>query len=65
MMGCDPTMAGVKDPWKKLAKLADTRLNCELRILEILDQIACIEHEQDEIIKDLNSEVVWIYRRKP
>jgi hypothetical protein len=63
-MSGDPTMAGVKSPWKKLIKLSDSRLNCEMKILEMLDQISCIEHEQDEIIKDLNSEVVWVYRRK-
>lgn len=63
-MSGDPTMAGVKNPFKKLQKLADSRLNLEMKILEMLDQIYCIEHEQDEIIKTLNSEVVWIYRRK-
>ena len=61
----DPTMAGVKNPFKKLQKLADSRLNLEMRILEMLDQISCIEHEQDMILKDLNSEVVWLERRKP
>ena len=63
-MNGDPTMAGVKDPFKRLEKLAESRLNLELQILEKLDQISCMEHEQDEILKDLNSEVVWVYRRK-
>jgi hypothetical protein len=63
-MSGDPTMAGVKDPFKRLEKLAERRLNLELQILEKLDQISCMEHEQDEILKDLNSEVVWVYRRK-
>ena len=64
---CDPTTAGIKDPFKKLKKLADTRLNIEENILAALDKIQCIEHEQDEIIKSLNDEsgVVWLYRRKP
>ena len=63
---CDPTMAGVKDPFKKLKKLADTRLNLEENILQMLDKIQCIEHDQDEIIKSLNADagVVWLYRRK-
>jgi len=47
---CDPTMAGVKDPFKKLKKLSDTRLNLEENILQMLDKIQCIEHDQDEII---------------
>jgi hypothetical protein len=63
---CDPTMAGVKYPFKKLKKLADTRLNLEENILQMLDKIQCIEHDQDEIIKNLNADagVVWLYRRK-
>jgi len=63
---CDPTMAGVKDPFKKLKKLSDTRLNLEENILQMLDKIQCIEHDQDEIIKGLNADagVVWLYRRK-
>jgi hypothetical protein len=60
-------MAGVKDPFKKLKKLADARLNLEENILQMLDKIQCIEYEQDEIIKNLNADagVVWLYRRKP
>ena len=63
---CDPTMAGVKDPFKKLKKLSDTRLNLEENILQMLDKIQCIEHDQDEIIKGLNADagVVWLYLRK-
>jgi hypothetical protein len=45
----DPTMAGTKDPAKRRIKLEDSRLNLYLIILQMLDQIACIEHEIKEL----------------
>lgn len=55
-------MAGVKNPVKRLKKLSESRLNLEMKILEMLDQISCIEHEQDEIAKSLGA--VGYYRGK-
>jgi hypothetical protein len=47
----DPTMAGIKDPKKKIRKLEDSRLNLWLLILQMQDQISCIEHEIRELKK--------------
>lgn len=55
-------MAGVKDPFQRLKKLSESRLNLEMKILEMLDQISCIKHEQDEIARSLGA--VGYYRGK-
>ena len=48
MMG-DPTMAGIKNPAKKIAKLNERiyHLLCEIEMRE--DQIAVMRHEIEEL----------------
>jgi hypothetical protein len=47
----DPTLAGCKGQ-RRIRKLEERRLNCWLQVLQLLDQVQCMDDEIKELEKE-------------
>jgi hypothetical protein len=47
----DPTLAGCKGQ-RRIRKLEERRLNCWLMVLQLLDQVQCMDDEIKELEKE-------------